>query len=141
MIGFLSAVPTTSPAVTVGSSIPTIPPAPYVAPAPTVTVPSGTGSGFSITSGQNLHATQSAVGLSVGILVVVAILAVLALLGVFVIIVVANRADPDPSGRRPQSVYFFAISFVTILMAIIGSMMIVVALVRFIGTHASPIGD
>jgi hypothetical protein len=141
MIGFLSAVPTTSPAVTVGSSVPTIPPAPYVTPVPSVTVPGSTGSGFTITSGQNLHATQSAVGLSAGILIVVALLAVLALLGVFVIIVVANRADPDPSGRRPQSVYFFAVSFVTIMTSIIGSTVVVSALVRFIGSHPNPISD
>ena len=35
---------------------------------------------------------------------------VLSIIGVFVIIVVANRADPDPTGRRPQAVYYFAVS-------------------------------
>jgi hypothetical protein len=45
---------------------------------------------------------------------VVAVVVVPALIGFFVIAVVANRAGPDPSRRRPQRVYCFAVSFVTI---------------------------
>jgi hypothetical protein len=71
----------------------------------------------------------------------VAVLILLALVGVLVIIVVSNRADPDPSGRRPQSVYFFAVSFVTLTTSIIGSAVVVVSLIRFIGGHSSPIAD
>ena len=72
---------------------------------------------------------------------VLAIVVVLALLGIFVIVVVANRADPDPTGRRPQSVYFFGVSFVTILTSIVGSAVVVSALTRFIGSHSRPISD
>ena len=64
---------------------------------------------------------------------------VLAVVGIFVIVVVANRADPDPTGRRPQSVYYFAVSFVTIAIAIIGSAVVVYGLVRLIGGHAGSI--
>ncbi len=67
------------------------------------------------------------------------VLILVAVVGVFVIIVVANRADPDPSGRRPQSVFLFAVSFVTITTSIIGSFVVVAALVQLVGTHSSDI--
>jgi len=69
----------------------------------------------------------------------VAVLILVALVGVFVIIVVANRADPDPSGRRPQSVYLFAVSFVTIATSIIGSAVVVAALIQLVGSHSGDI--
>ena len=70
---------------------------------------------------------------------VLAVLVLLSFVAVFVIIVVANRADPDPSGRRPRSVYFFAVSFVTIGTTILGSTVVVVALVQLIGHHSGSI--
>jgi hypothetical protein len=66
---------------------------------------------------------------------VLSIVAVLAFVGLFVIIIIANRADPDPTGRRPQSVYFFAVSFVTLLTSVVGSYLVVSALVQLIGHH------
>ena len=82
--------------------------------------------------GSGLSGLASLAGLLVGI---VAIVVVLAVVGVFVIVVVANRAEPDPSGRRPQSVYLFAISFVTLVTSVIGSATVVTALVQLIGSH------
>ncbi len=79
---------------------------------------------------------SSFVGLALEALVVLALIAVV---GVFVIIVVANRADPDPSGRRPQSVYLFAVSFVTITTSILGSFVVVAALVQLAGSHSADI--
>jgi hypothetical protein len=76
--------------------------------------------------------------------IVVEILALfigVAIIGLFIIIVVANRADPDATGRRPQSVYFFAISFVTLVTTIIGSIVIVFSVVDLIGHHGSGIGN
>jgi hypothetical protein len=70
---------------------------------------------------------------------VLAVLILLALVGVFVIIVVANRAEPDPSGRRPQSVYCFAISFITLSTSIIGSAVVVSGVVRLAGNHSGSI--
>jgi hypothetical protein len=69
------------------------------------------------------------------VVVVLAVITLLAIVGVLIIVVVSNRADPDPSGRRPQSVYFFAVSFVTLIVSIIGSAAIVTALVQLIGSH------
>jgi hypothetical protein len=70
---------------------------------------------------------------------ILVVLILVALVGVFVIIVVANRADPDPTGRRPQSVYLFAVSFVTITTSIIGSFVVVAALVQLVGAHSASI--
>jgi len=76
-----------------------------------------------------------------GLVSVVALLILLSFVAVFVIVVVANRADPDPSGRRPQAVYCFAVSFVTIGAAILGSTLVVAALVQLVGGHSGSITD
>ncbi len=73
-----------------------------------------------------------------GLIVVVV---VLALLGVFVLIVVANRADPDPTGRRPRAVYHFFVAFVTVLTAVSGSVLGIWSLFRLVGSHDVPLGD
>jgi hypothetical protein len=73
--------------------------------------------------------------------VVLALFGFMAIVGLFIIIVVANRADPDPSGRRPQSVYYFAVSFVTLVGTILGSVVVFVSLIQLIGHHSSGIGD
>jgi len=70
---------------------------------------------------------------------VLAVLILLAMIGVFVIIVVANRADPDPTGRRPQSVYYFAVSFVTLAISIISSAVVVSGVLRLFGHHSGSI--
>jgi hypothetical protein len=74
--------------------------------------------------------------------------AIAAVIGVFIIIVVANRADPDPSGRRPLVVYYFGVSFFAVFAVLFGSFGIVTALVQLIGSHSGsaggaihPIGD
>jgi hypothetical protein len=71
----------------------------------------------------------------------IAVIVILALLGVFVIVVVANRADPDPTGRRPRAVYHFFVSFVTVLTAVAGSTVAVWSLFRLVGTHDTALGD
>jgi hypothetical protein len=72
---------------------------------------------------------------------VLALFVVLAVVGLFIIIVVANRADPDAAGRRPQSVYFFAVSFVTLVTTIVGSIVIVFSVVDLVGKHGPGIGN
>jgi len=74
-------------------------------------------------------------GLSLA-LVVLAIVLSLSSIGVLVILIVANRADPDPTGRRPQSVYFFGVSFVTLLVAIVASTAMVADILQRIGSQA-----
>ncbi|HXW33014.1 MAG TPA: hypothetical protein VEJ87_00425 [Acidimicrobiales bacterium] len=106
------------------------------------------GSGGSIYGGSGGVSTSpiTSAGVNVASLVGIFVDAIgliiqLFLVGVVVIVVVSNRADPDPSGRRPQSIYFFAISFVTVLLSVIGSTSVVVALTQLIGTHVTPIGN
>ena len=50
---------------------------------------------------------------------------VLAVIGIFVVVVVANRADPDPAGRRPLTVYCFGVSFFSVFAILFGSFGIV----------------
>jgi hypothetical protein len=96
--------------------------------------PSGGGSSVSVSGGG-----FGLLPLAGALIEVLAVLILLALVGVFVIIVVANRADPDPSGRRPQSVYCFAVSFITLSTSIIGSAFVVSGVVRLVGSHSGSI--
>jgi hypothetical protein len=57
--------------------------------------------------------------------------------GVFVILIVANRADPDPSGRRPSVVYSYAVSFITLFVTLFATFDIVARLISLIGSHHS----
>jgi hypothetical protein len=67
---------------------------------------------------------------------VVALLAIPLLVGaVFVILIVANRADPDPSGRRPAVVYNYATSFITLFVTLFATFVIVARLASLIGPH------
>jgi hypothetical protein len=70
---------------------------------------------------------------------VVGIILLLPLLvgGVFLVVVVANRADPDPSGQRPAAVYAFATSFLTLFVALFATTALVAALCQLIGSHGS----
>lgn len=57
---------------------------------------------------------------------------------VLVILVVANRAEPDSSGRRPLAVYFFGISFIATFLTLFGTFAIFLGLVQLIGSHPGP---
>src|SRR5579875_3209664 len=96
------------------------------------------------TPGSSLSAaTATALGVSIVVLVV------LAVIGVFVILVVANRAEPDASGRRPYSVHLFGVAFITLFTVLFASFAIVDGLVQLIGSHRGfgssssihPVGD
>ena len=87
---------------------------------------------------------STGLGLStfVGIFVdILAVVVMLSLVGVLVIVVVANRADPDPRGRRPQSVYCFVVSFVTLAVAVIGSAVVVTGVDVLVGNHSNTISN
>lgn len=62
---------------------------------------------------------------------------------VLVILVVSNRADPDPTGRRPAVVYSFAISFITLFVTLFSTFVIVAQLWSLIGSHhtQTPLAD
>lgn len=92
-----------------------------------------------------LPGASSLIGLVVGVL---SILILFGILGAFVVIVVANRAEADPTGRRPLAVYLFGVAFITIWTAFIGSVAVVSSLIQLIGSHPGsyggaihPIGD
>jgi len=94
-----------------------------------------TGGGLSIIP----IALEIAVGVFFGLAAIVA---------VFVVIVVANRAEPDPSGQRPLAVYLFALSFFSVFIVLFGTFAIVLGLVQLIGSHPvtislskHPVGD
>jgi hypothetical protein len=54
----------------------------------------------------------------------------------YVIIVIANRADPDPSGKRPMAAYLFGGSFLSLWIAYTGSIVVVEALVSLMHSNA-----
>ena len=56
-----------------------------------------------------------------------------------VIIVIANRAEPDPRGLRPQSVYLFGMSFVTLQLTYAGLVLIATSLFSLIAPHFFPL--
>jgi hypothetical protein len=99
--------------------------------------------GLSVSSTTGGFTDTSAGILSVAAIVVevLAVFTVMAVVGLFIIVVVANRADPDPTGHRPQSVYYFAVSFVTLVTTIIGTIVVVFSLVQLIGNHGPGLGD
>jgi hypothetical protein len=103
-------------------------------------------SGVTYQSGGSSGLLSQAPGLSLstflGIFVdLFAVLAVLSMVGILVIIVVANRADPDPSGRRPQSVFYFAASFVTLATTVLGSAVVVSGVVVLVGNHSNSVSN
>jgi hypothetical protein len=127
-----SIVPTTIPDYTSnGSLVPSI---------------QGGSSGTTPLSGGSSGLLSQAPGISLstflGIFVdLFVVLAVLSMVGILVIIVVANRADPDPSGRRPQSVFYFAASFVTLATTTLGSAVVISGVVVLVGNHSNSVSN
>jgi hypothetical protein len=98
-------------------------------------------SGSLVTGGSSVTSSTSLLPVASLVLEVLLLFVIVAVVGLFIIIVVANRADPDPTGRRPQSVYYFAVSFVTLVTTISGSIVVVFSLVDLIGNHAPHLGN
>lgn len=61
----------------------------------------------------------------------------LLLLGVIIIIVVGNRSEPDPSGRRPFAVYYFAVSYVAVFVVLFSTYEVIRALMSLVRSDAS----
>ena len=55
---------------------------------------------------------------------------------VLIIVVVANRAEPDPRGLRPHSVYLFGMSFVTLQLTYAGLILIATSVFSLIAPPA-----
>jgi len=73
----------------------------------------------------------------IGIIVVAVLLLPLIVGGIFVIVVVANRAEPDASGRRPAVVYAYGTAYLTLFTALFATTTLVGSLSRLIGSHGS----
>jgi hypothetical protein len=56
---------------------------------------------------------------------------------VFVVVVVANRAEPDPTGRRPALVYSLGVGFISLFMTLFATTAFVASLCRLIGSQHS----
>jgi len=114
---------------------------------PTTTLSSSGSGGFVIPSSSTsqgsalVSSTSSVLPIASIVVEILALFIGVAIIGLFIIIVVANRADPDATGHRPQSVYFFAVAFVTLVTAIVGSIVVVFSLVDLIGHHSPGIGN
>jgi hypothetical protein len=52
----------------------------------------------------------------------------------YVIIVIANRADPDPSGKRPMAAYLFGGAFLSLWISYLGSIIVVEGVVSLMDT-------
>jgi hypothetical protein len=111
-------------------------------PVGTLSTGSGVSTSFSTSQGSSLVSSSSSLLPIASIVVeILALFVGVAIVGLFIIIVVANRAEPDATGHRPQSVYFFAVSFVTLVTTIIGSIVVVFSLVELVGRHSPGIGN
>jgi hypothetical protein len=109
-----------------------------------LTLAAGSSNPFPISTGGGTVSSSSfgsVLGVAGIVVEVLALFLFMAIIGLVIIVVVANRADPDPSGRRPQSVYYFAVSFVTLVTSIVGSIVVFVSLIQLIGHHSSGVGN
>jgi len=91
----------------------------------------------------------SIVGTYVMVLVLFSVLASVGSIVTYIIIVVANRAEPDPSGTRTSAIYHAGTAFIALWLEIVGVITIFFTLFNLIGTGHStnfsnevhPLGD
>jgi hypothetical protein len=121
---------------------------PHAVPVPTIPGQLAPGAGSIVVHGggsSTVFSQSSGLGFGLGLfstfLSLLSIMAIFAVLGAFVIIVVANRADPDPTGTRATTVYAFAVSFITIIAVLFASTVMVGALITLITPHRVPVAD
>ncbi len=85
--------------------------------------------------------TTSSVGAVVGtyvsVLVLLSVLASVGSIVTYIIIVVANRAEPDPSGTRTSAIYHVGTAFIALWLEIAGAITIFVTLFNLIGTGST----
>lgn len=76
------------------------------------------------------------------VLSVLGVAAAVLLIGmVLVLLVVANRAEPDPRGMRSFTVYLFFISFLSVFVGYGASIIVVEAVIRLFSPHQLPVAD
>jgi len=69
------------------------------------------------------------------LLVALIVLSTLGALVTFTIVVIANRADPDPTGKRPLSAYLFGGSFLTLWITFAAILALAFTLIGVLGSH------
>jgi hypothetical protein len=77
------------------------------------------------------------VGTYVAVLVLLSVLASVGSIVTYIIIVVANRAEPDPSGTRTSAIYHVGTAFIALWLEIAGAITIFVTLFNLIGTGST----
>ena len=93
--------------------------------------------------------TGAALGTYVSVLLLLIVLASVGSIITYIIIVVANRAEPDPTGKRTSAIYHVGTAFLTLWLQVAGVIMIFATLFALIGAgnHAyfgsavHPLGD
>jgi hypothetical protein len=89
------------------------------------------------------------VGTYVSVLVLLSVLASVGSIVTYIIIVVANRAEPDPTGNRTSAIYHVGTAFIALWLEIAGVITIFFTLFNLIGaksttnfsTEVHPLGD
>ncbi len=89
------------------------------------------------------------VGTYVTVLLLFSVLASVGSVVTYIIIVVANRAEPDPTGHRTSAIYHVGTAFIALWLEIVGVITIFVTLFALIGTgnttyfssEVHPLGD
>ncbi len=89
------------------------------------------------------------VGTYVSVLVLLSVLASVGSIVTYIIIVVANRAEPDPTGNRTSTIYHVGTAFIALWLEIAGVITIFVTLFNLIGARSTtflsnevhPLGD
>ena len=93
--------------------------------------------------------TGAVVGTYASALLLLSVLASVGSIVTYIIIVVANRAEPDPSGNRTSAIYHVGTAFIALWLEIAGVITIFVTLFALIGaggttyfsTEVHPLGD
>jgi hypothetical protein len=83
------------------------------------------------------HLSSLTGGVVAVVALVIALVSILLLIPI--ILIVANRSEPDQRGLRPQSVYLFGMSFVTLQLTFAGSVLVVTSLFSLTAPHVSPL--
>jgi hypothetical protein len=78
------------------------------------------------------------VGTYVSVLVLLSVLASVGSIVTYIIIVVANRAEPDPTGNRTNAIYHVGTAFIALWLEIAGVITIFVTLFNLIGAGNTP---
>jgi hypothetical protein len=78
------------------------------------------------------------VGTYVSALVLLSVLASVGSIVTYIIIVVANRAEPDPSGNRTNAIYHVGTAFIALWLEIAGVITLFVTLFNLIGAGNTP---